>query len=90
MLVMSGEGCKLHRKVSKPLFYPATLKSYLPLIKAKTKSFLDSFDSKLSSNEIDMCRYTMDFALDSSLATFFGVDDVSEKTRFQFVEHMEK
>lgn len=32
----------------------------------------------------------MDFALDSSLATFFGVDDVSEKVRFQFVEHMEK
>lgn len=91
LFVLEGDEYKLHRKAINPLLTPAAIKSYLPIINKKVKSFIDRFDSRLKPNEeIEFGRLATDFAFDSFLSTFYGVDHVAEDKRMEIVKTVER
>lgn len=90
LLTMGGNMYKLHRKNINPLFYPAFLKSLLPIINSKMQSFLERFDSTLNQNAFDFSIHSMEFTLDTILATMFGRNDVDEDVRRKFVHDFEQ
>lgn len=91
LFVLEGDEYKLHRKAINPLLTPAAIKSYLPIIDNKVKSFIDRFDSRLTPNEeMEFGRLATDFAFDSFLATFFGIDHVGESKRMEIVKTVER
>lgn len=81
LVTSNGSEHKLRYKISKPIFYPEYLQRYLPVINSKTKSFLQQFDVNLSENEIDIFEDILDFSLDLSLASFFGVSNSTYEQR---------
>lgn len=90
MLVMNGEEYKLQRKVVNPVFFPAALKSYLPIVNDKLNSFMTRFDTRLKPNEVfELSVLTGDFTMDTILSTMFGVDHVDEDIRLGLSRGME-
>lgn len=86
---MNGEDYKVHRKAVLPLFFPMALKTYLPTINAKVKSFLEKFDFKLSVDAIDFHHHAMDFALETSMDAIYEIN-VADNVRQQFIDDVEK
>lgn len=86
-----GDKYKAHRKTMTPLFSATSLQRCLPILNMKTESFFERFDRTLDPRkEIEFSHLTMDFILDSILATMFGVDNVSDDERMKFVVDTEK
>jgi cytochrome P450 len=89
LLTSGGEVNKLHRKTVYPLFSPTNLQNLLPLLNKKVASFLNKFDHHLSLNEIDISKHALDFAFDSMMATLFGVKNLSEEVKAEFLRDVE-
>lgn len=90
LFVLEGDEYKFHRKVINPLFNPAAMKSYLPIINNKVKSFMSRFDERLKpDDEIEFCRLATDFSMDAMLATMFGIDHDDEDARSKFLDSVE-
>lgn len=89
LLTTGGDINKLHRKRVNPLFYPTKLQSYVPTLNAKVTTFLKRFDSNLILEEIEMSEHATYFAIDSMLATLFGIDDISEEMKENYLKNSE-
>lgn len=90
LLVLGGSTYKLHRKTYNPVFYPAQLRSYFPIIKRKMDGFIERFDSRLEpGKEVEFSHFTTDFTLESILATMFANDDITEAQRTAIIDAIE-
>lgn len=86
-----GEKYKSHRKTMTPLFSATSLQRCLPILNMKTENFFERFDKAFDpKKEIEFSHLTMDFILDTILATMFGVDNVSDDERMKFVGDTDK
>jgi cytochrome P450 len=88
LLTINGEEYKAHRKATTPLFTPKSLRSFLPLFDKVANEFLVNFDKNLDEKAFDISCNTMDFALNSTLITFLGVERVDEAVRLNFLKHL--
>lgn len=89
LLTTGGDVNKLHRKTVNPLFSPTNLQHLLPFLNEKVTSFLDKFDNHLSENEVDISDHALEFAFDSMMATLFGVNNLSDKAKADFLRDVE-
>lgn len=85
-----GDKYKVHRKAVNPLFFPTSLQRCLPILNMKMRDFLERYDTRLDSKAIEFTHPSMDFILDSILATMFGIDHVGENARLKFIHDTEK
>lgn len=85
MLTIGGNKYKLRRKTISPLFFPASLKSFLPVFNSQMKSFLERFDARLESKAIDFSHCAINFTFDTILVTMFGMNDIDEGIKEKFV-----
>lgn len=90
LLTTGGDVNKLHRKTVSPLFTPTNLQHLLPLLNKKVTSFLNKFDHHLSTNEIDISEHALEFAFDSMMATLFGVNNLSDDVKEEFLKVVEE
>lgn len=90
LLVLNGKTYKLHRKTVAPVFSPAQIRSFFPIIKQKMSNFVEHFESQLDPlKEIDFSSYSLDFALETFLSTMFSEDNVTKNERLKFIHAME-
>jgi cytochrome P450 family 313 len=88
LLTISGEEYKVHRKAITPLFTPKSLKNLLPLVNQAANEFLTDFDKTLNGSIFDISFDTLDFALNSTLRSFFNINDIDRRTRTKLLEHL--
>lgn len=90
LMSLNGEAHKHQRKALNPAFFPGVLKSFLPVLSSKVDKFLKSFDESLSSEPFDLFHHTMEFTLESTLATLFGNEGMNKEERSEFVCTVDK
>lgn len=90
LIAMNGNEYKIHRKAIRPLFTPQFLRSALPQIDSMMNKFLSEFDSRLKPEAFDLVHDSMELVFNTTMAVFFGIDDLDQKVRRQFVHDMEE
>lgn len=86
LVVSGGEEHKLRKKMASPIFSPAVLRTYLPIMRTRTKMFLQKFEVNRPRKEFNILHTIFNFSLDINLSTLMGRTDIKDETRSQFVE----
>lgn len=89
MLVIGGDEYRSHRKAIMPIFVKDCLRRYLVITNTKMRNFLQRFEMELDSKPFDFIHQSCDFALDTLLATLFGMS-VEKDVRAQFLHDADR
>jgi cytochrome P450 len=84
LISMNGNEYKAHRKAAVSLFTWKALQSFLPSINEVMNEFLINFDTKLQPKTFEPTKQILNFALNSTLSTIFGLK-IDQKYREKFV-----
>lgn len=84
LVVSGGDEQKLRKKMATPIFYPAKLKTFLPIMNVRMRNFIKRLKAKSIDEEFDISNVNFDFTLDILLSTIFE-RDVKDEVRVQYV-----